>query len=700
MAPVLAPRDRSTPLAGCSRMSTEQTLDPQLIEQTKQQIRGLVNEIMQLAHSDMGTQDFYGEFLTRVVAALAAPGGALWATDEQGGGQLQLQYEINLRDTHLAQLEEQEQVRHGRLLQKVMTTGEGLLLPPRAGSGEDGGAGNPTDFLLVLGPLKTDLQVVGVVEIFQRAEAGPNTQMGYLRFLLQMCEHAGDFLKSRQLRSFSDRQALWTQLEEFTRAVHASLDPRVTAYTVANEGRRLIECDRVSVAVRHGRRCLIEAVSGQDLVDKRSNTVRMLGELATAVVASGEPVWYTGDTSNFAPQVEDAVQAYVDESHSKTVAVIPLRRLEVIEEKEADENYVPPEAVGALIVEQIEDARVAQKMIHRVDVVAQHSSVAMVNALEHQNLFLMPVWRAIGKSKWLVQARTLPKTVSVAIAVVVAILALVFVPGDFKLHAKGTLEPVQRRDVFAPNNGTVEQVFVTHDQKVKEGDLLAKLRDTELEVSLKRVEGELQKQIESLTATNRELMNPRLPSEERSALGGRTMELRKSIESLQAQKELYEQKSRELEVRSPCDGIVVTWDVANKLKTRPVQRGQILMRVADPTKDWQLELNMPDVRMGYLTRYQQETTPDLRVAYILATDTGSEHEGKIKEVNPAAEVKGEEGSVVPIKVAIDKRDLQNEHVRPGATVSAKVYCGRRAIGFVWFHDLVAFVQSRILFRFF
>ncbi len=37
-------------------------------------------------------------------------------------------------------------------------------------------------------------------------------------------------------------------------------------------------------------------------------------------------------------------------------------------------------------------------------------------------------------------------------------------------------------------------------------------------------------------------------------------------------------------------------------------------------------------------------------------------------------------------------------LRPGATVTAKVYCGRRSLGYVWFHDLLAFVQSRILFR--
>ena len=115
-----------------------------------------------------------------------------------------------------------------------------------------------------------------------------------------MCELAGDFLKSHQLRHFSDRQTLWTQLEDFTRTVHVSLDPREAAYTIANEGRRLVECDRVSVAIRKGRKCYIEAVSGQDLFDKRSNTIRLLGKLATAVVASGDPDVVHGRHPRFA----------------------------------------------------------------------------------------------------------------------------------------------------------------------------------------------------------------------------------------------------------------------------------------------------------------------------------------------------------------------------------------------------------------
>ncbi|MCL2348530.1 MAG: hypothetical protein FWC50_09765, partial [Planctomycetaceae bacterium] len=63
-------------------MSTEQSVDAQLIEQTKQQIRALVNEITQLSKSDIAPEEFHGEFLPRVISALAAVGGALWTLDD------------------------------------------------------------------------------------------------------------------------------------------------------------------------------------------------------------------------------------------------------------------------------------------------------------------------------------------------------------------------------------------------------------------------------------------------------------------------------------------------------------------------------------------------------------------------------------------------------------------------------------------
>ncbi|MEX0675989.1 MAG: HlyD family efflux transporter periplasmic adaptor subunit [Pirellulales bacterium] len=670
-------------------MSTEQSVDPELVEQTKQQIRSLVREIAQIAKSDVAPIEFYDAVLNRVVTALAAVGGAIWTVTETG--QLTLEYQINLRETRLADSED-DQVKHGRLLRKVITGGEGMLMAPQSGAGNAEDGANPTDFLLVMGPLKTAHETAGVMEIFQRPGSSVTVQRGYLRFLVQMCDLASEYLKSRKLQHFTDRQALWAQLEQFTRMVHKGLDPRNTAYTIANEGRRLIECDRVSVGICRGRTCKIEAISGQDTFDKRSNTVALLTRMARAVVATGEAMWYTGDTSMMAPQVEEAVQEYIDECHSKAVAVVPLK-----EPHDTTDPLARPRVVGALVIEQIEDSRPSEGLQQRIEVVSEHSALALTNVLEHNDLFLMPLWRTIGKSRWLVEARQLPWTVTAAVAIAVVTLFLCFWPANFEITAKGTLRTSVRSEVFANVAGDVVEVYAEYGDMVTKGQPLVKMQNSELDVQIVAAQGTLYKASEEILSINVQMSKPADQSK-MAELHGQLKARTKERESAEAALKLLKLKQEKLTVRSPIDGQVTSWKVHDALIYRPVKIGDILMTVVEPRGNWELELQMPEDRMGFINDAQAELGPNLEVEYITATNPGEKHPGTVKEIQRSAEVHGEEGNTVLIQVAIDKNDVPDR--LPGADVTAQVYCGRAAIGYVWFHDLVSFVQSKILFRLF
>ena len=48
-------------------------------------------------------------------------------------------------------------------------------------------------------------------------------------------------------------------------------------------------------------------------------------------------------------------------------------------------------------------------------------------------------------------------------------------------------------------------------------------------------------------------------------------------------------------------------------------------------------------------------------------------------------------AIVRVKVPIDRRSLTQP--RPGATVEARIFCGRRSLGYVWLHDLVDAVRG-------
>ena len=451
------------PPAGLSGPPPQDAADANavLIQQTKNEIRSLVQEITQLSQADIPLDEFYEEFLRRVVQALASSGGALWTVEDHGG--LRLQYQVNLPTETLADQPENQR-RHGLLLRNALAGGQPTLVPPQSGSSGDDEAGNPTNHLLVLACLRIDNEPCGVIEIFQRSGGGPTTQRGYLRFLVQMADLASEFLKNRQLRQLGDSKTLWENLERFICQVHRGLNVQQIAYTIVNESRRLVRCDRVSLTLRHGGKQQVVAVSGLDTLDRRAEEVKLLGQLATAVVAGKRPLWFVGEVGDVPPQIDEPLQQFVDQSHATMVAVVPLHRPpDGLEETESKDN-APREVIAALVVEQMGGFTVDEGQIERVEIVAQHSASALTNALDHEGLFLMPLWRMLGKAKWITKARNLPKFVLGLVVVVGIVLALVFVPADFDLSSGGTLQPSSSHEIYAQLDGVITEVKVRHEQ--------------------------------------------------------------------------------------------------------------------------------------------------------------------------------------------------------------------------------------------
>ena len=665
--------------------------DEQLIQETKNQIRSLVNEIAQLARSDRSLDDFYDEFLRRVTSALAASGGAIWAVGDQG--RLELRYQINFAGSGLAEPDAQR--RHSVLLAKAASADGAMLVPPQSGAAGEGEAGNPTDFLLVLAPVMVEETAHAVVEIFQRPGAGPTTQRGYLRFLVQMCDLAADFLKNRRLRQFNDQQHQWSRLEEFVRAIHESLDVAETSFAVANEGKRFVGCDRVSVAIRRGRSCRIEAVSGLDSINRRAAEVSSLARLATAVVTAGEPLWLTDDSSDLPPQIERPLDEYRDRSHAKSLAVLPLRRKQAADGA-ASTSAKQGEIVGALIFEQLVSDGFDETLAQRAETAARYSATAVGNALEYGNLPLLPLWRALGQLASLFQLRNLPKTVVVAGAIAALVAALVVIPAEMKLAARGKLQPSVRREVFARTDGVVMETPVRHGDLVEPGDVLVRMRNTDLEVQILDVEGRLRTTRERIETVGRMLLdNRRISPDQQYRLDGELLELRQTVESLQRQLDLYRQKQEELVIRADRRGQIVTWRVGESLLRRPVQQGQALMTIVDPDAEWELELNVPERRMGHIAHAAEQDTEGLKVTFMMHTHPDREFAGRVVEMHRTAAVQGDEGAVVKVRVAIDKSQLPE--LRSETTIAGRIHCGRRSLGYVVFHDLIETVQAKVLF---
>lgn len=674
------------------------------VDQTKQQIRTLINEIAELSRKEIPGEEYYPAVLKRIVDALAAVGGAMWLLDDEG--KLKLSYQINVNQ-NLLEADSEDAGKHARLLSRLFMRGQSELIPPHSMLGENQNEGNPSQYLLCVSPLSTGKQTTGLVEIFQRADSSPNVQRGYLRFLEQMAGLIGEWLKGANLQKVSDRQVMWQKADHFARLVHDNLELRDTAFTIANEGRQLIGCDRVSVAIKKGHKCRVEAISGQDTIEHRSNIVSALNVLATRVVSAGHALWYDGSVEDLPPQLEEAIEDYVDLSHGRSIAVLPIRRPEKVVEGDVHsketvqrEDLSKREIIGALIVEQIESQVPPDALRSRCDLVYEHTARALNNSMSHSDLFLMPLWRFLGRATWLFRGSAFPKTMTVLALVTVLLLALFLVQINLDLEANGTLQPTLQRQVFAHVEGEVEEVYVDHSDEVKQGQPLLKLRNRELEIEITDLQGQLDAARESIITLGDQVGRASRSGDalETARLMGQERESIKRKETLEAQLRLVHEKEKQLIRTSPIDGVVMDWHLKERLRARPVVTGQVLVNLADPSGDWELELYMSEKRMKYLDdAFKDSDGQDLHVDYIQLTNPSADHTGKLslKDVHYRAELDPTDGAVVKLRVKPDT--LEGLSPRPGSKVIADVVCGKRSAAFVWFHEVVEWVQANVIF---
>jgi hypothetical protein len=80
---------------------------------------------------------------------------------------------------------------------------------------------------------------------------------------------------------------------------------------------------------------------------------------------------------------------------------------------------------------------------------------------------------------------------------------------------------------------------------------------------------------------------------------------------------------------------------------------------------------------------------------MLSSHPGKEFHGRVVEIEQSAEVRGEEGNTILVRVEVDKNTLP--HLHDQTTVTAKLYCGQKSLGFTWFCDLIETVQAKVLF---
>ena len=259
--------------------------------------------------------------------------------------------------------------------------------------------------------------------------------------------------------------------------------------------------------------------------------------------------------------------------------------------------------------------------------------------------------------------------------VLLAMLGVLFVilglgRGEYRVSAPAVVEGAVQRAVVAPFEAYVEQAGVRAGQKVKEGDLLARLDDRDL-----------QSELQSLIAEENELAK-----EHRQAVAvldrGKAKMFEAQLARARAGLTLIQDKLARTELRAPLDGLVISGDWSRSLGV-PVSRGELLFEIA-PLNDYRLAIQVSDREIAGLAAGQQgelilSALPrqPVRLSVTDITTLATEEPGE-----PAFRVEAELAAGTP-------------GLRPGMEGVAKITVGERRRWWIWTHALTDWLRLQL-----
>ncbi len=655
-------------------------------------IGDLAGEVSRLAHQGLPAAKFYTGFLDLLPTPPGTLGTVAWVCSDDSFSKIAAGSRSPMESIQLPV----SAVEHAGQLDEVRRARETKLFDPPP----------PTDFqvfvenalpTIVVFPILVGENVPTVVEAYLPPDIPEQILKRFIGYSELLCGIAANYHVNAPTAESGGSLGL-------SPAVHKSLRVKDACYSIANEGRRAVGCDRVTVLTKKGEKYKVRAVSGQESVNKRANVVQYLQRLVNLAMRTGEPFWYPDSASQLPPEIERELEAFIEVSLAKRIGILPLQVLnkDTGDQEGDDASPVGTAITGAVVVEQFTESLAKDALQSRTMTLVDEASVSLRNATDHENIFLLPLWRSIGDLGRFFRGSLLLKTLASIGGLIAAGLILALFPAELKVSSEGRLMPEIRRNVYAQASGRIDKLHVEHGAEVTEGQVLATMFSPEQNLAIERASGEIKK----LEAERASIRTMRLTSdattsrpEELRAAAVRDGELLIQVNGLKEEIEILNRRKSDLDVKSTIDGEVITFNLEDKLQDKPVETGQSLMQVAKLNGPWIIELNVPDRRITDVLRANEEKDEPLNVVFRLAADTSLEFEGTVRDIAMATRVDAEQGQNVLVTVEVDREQIPPEARHPFTGVQAKIKCGKKPLGVVWFRDVWHFIKSNIWFRF-
>ena len=247
------------------------------------------------------------------------------------------------------------------------------------------------------------------------------------------------------------------------------------------------------------------------------------------------------------------------------------------------------------------------------------------------------------------------------LAGVLLLAGLMAVPMPYRVKCECLIQPTQRRFVAAPYNGILEKSLVEVGEVVTKNQVIARLDGRQLRIELAGVEAEFEgaRRRRDSSLAMREIAQSQIAKSE--------------MKRLAAQTKMLNNRIKDLEVRSPIDGVIVSGDM-DKAQGAPLEMGQNLFEVA-PLETMVAEIGIPEAEIHYVNH-------DDSVTLKINSFPFEKWSGEVQQIHPSAEIIGDD-TVFVAEVEIDNASGE---LRPGMEGSAKISTGWSPLGWNLFHS--------------
>jgi GAF domain-containing protein len=389
-------------------------------------------------------------------------------------------------------------------------------------------------------PLRRDDEVLGVVELVNKADGTPFTEDD-LFFLSSVSEQAAVALHNAKLLESERKMHALGALLKISQEITSTLDLDHVLTTVVHQAASVVPFDLCVIGFYDRNRFVLGAVSGEAEIPK-SREMDELRERLEWVAEQENPVSADLNESGWHAQPEEASAQFAPflEAYERDgLYALPLR----------DDQG----SLGAIVLLSGSADFLTESNKETVAILASQTTVAIRNAQLYQQVPLANLLQPLAARKQKILA-ALPqgRWRDYAERAGLIVLLLVLVPWPMRIGTDATVVPADRRIVSAIAGGVVRRVFVHEGEAVQPGQLLAQLDDDEDRVKLAEAEAAQAQARRDLAGA--EFRND--PSVAGSA---------KILADLHAAEVNFEQgRVGEALLRAPISGIVVTPKVEEK----------------------------------------------------------------------------------------------------------------------------------------